>query len=103
MSRRKESVLSYRKHCPYEVTFLNPKKFSPDECRKILSNHIGTNSTIYIEEGATTTDILGPQILFDAKKQDPTDQQNFLNTKASSIQRARRVFIKTSNLRFYRN
>ncbi len=103
MSRRKESVLSYRKYCPYEVTSLNPKKFSPDECREILSNHIGTNSTFYIERRTRTSDIIRPQTLFDVKKQDPTDQQNFLDTEASSIKEARRVFIKTSTLRLHSN
>lgn len=103
MSRRKESVFSYRKYCPFEVTKLNPKRITPDECREILISHVGRNSTFYIERRTRTSDIIRPQTLFDVKKQDPTDQQNFLNTKASSIKEARRVFIKTSTLPLNRN
>lgn len=103
MGRRKESLFRFRKYCPFEVTELSPERISSDECREILSSHVGRNSTFYIERQTTTSDIIRPQTLFDAKKLDPTDQQNFLDTKASSIKQARRVFIKTSTLRLYSN
>lgn len=103
MGPHKERVFSYRKYCPFEVVKLNPKKITPDECMEILRSHVGKNSTIYIERNTTTSDIIGPQTLFDAKKLDSTDRKNFLDTKASSIKEARRVFVKTSTLRLHSN
>lgn len=103
MSWHKEHVLSYKIYCPYEIIELNPERITPDQCREIISSHVGRNSTFFIEAGARTTDIIRPQTLFDAKKLDPTDQQNFLDIKASSIKGARRVFIKTSTLRLHKN
>ena len=103
MGRHKERILRFPKYSPFEVIELNPAKITPEACREILNERVGTNSTIYIERGVRTTDIIGPQTLFDAKKLDPENQQKFLEAKASCIEKARRVFIKTSTLRFYRN
>ena len=103
MGRHKERILSFQRYCPFEVIQVNPARITPDECKAILKEHVGRNTTIYIERGATTTDIINPKTLFNAKRLDPKTQQNFLEAKASSIQNARRVFIKTSTLPLCRN
>lgn len=103
MSRHKERIFSYPRYCPFEVIELNPKRITPSQCREILGSHVGKNSTFFIEASTRTTDIIRPQALFDAKKLDPENQQNFLDTKAGSIKDARRVFIKTSTLRLHKN
>lgn len=103
MGRQKERVFSYPRYCLFKVIKLNPERITPDECKKILSSHIGRNSTFFIEASTATTDIIRPQTFIDAKNLDPADQQNFLDTKASSIKKAKRVFIKTSTLRLHSN
>jgi len=104
MSRHKERVFSYRKYRPFTVVIeLDPKTKTPDECKEIIDSHVGRNSTFFIEAGRKTSDIITPQILFDMTKRDPRDRQNFLDTKASAIKTARRVFIKTSTLPLHSN
>lgn len=99
-SQRRKLIFLFPGHKPKAISFLDPTGNTPEENRRILNEHIGRDSTFFIETGGKTSRIIFPSALKQAGESQEK-REKFLSVESNQMQEAERIFVKS--VRFSNN
>ena len=92
---RRRLVFLLPEYKPNTIFPLDPKENTPEDNKRILNEHIGRDSTFFIETDKTDR-IISPSELKLVEKMSQEKREDFLSEALVQMRRAKRIFLKSA-------